>query len=199
MFWGSNYVYGNTFALNGFGPQSVTFYDTNGVPYQTNNVSVWKPAVTTANSTDNFFVNNLFSGNYQDICANVGVAGFVDNRGNLASAMSAALFVDPKRWWSVEPDAARFSFLSRISPAVGAGTWLATITSSSGSGTAFKVDNAGWFFAGLTAAGHIVARRFAIQLQGQTRTATIQSISGNTITFTPSLAWTIGQGVALLL
>ena len=98
--------------------------------------------------------------------------------------MSGLLFVDPSdggAWSPTQPD----FHLTRISAAFSTGTWLATVTSSSGSGTSFKVNNAGWFFAGLTAAGHVVPGD-SIQLQGRTRTATIQSISGNTITFTPS-------------
>jgi Right handed beta helix region len=195
MFWGSNYVYGNTIALNGFGPAFVTTYDSNGNPVGTNQNTIWKCAITVANSTNNFFVNNLLSGNYQDGLLCIGVPGAIDTRGNQTNAMSGVLFVNPSDggpWSQTQPD----FHLTRISAAFSTGTWLAAITSSSGSGTSFKVDNAGWFFAGLTAAGHVVPGD-SIQLQGQTRTATILSISGNTIIFTPALTWTTGQGVAL--
>ncbi len=195
MFWGSNYVYNNTIALNGFGPALVPTYDINGNPVGTNQNTIWKCAITVANSTNNFFVNNLLSGNYQDGLLNIGVPGTIDTRGNQTNAMSGLLFVDPSNggaWNQTQPD----YHLTRISPAFSAGTWLAAVTSSSGSGTSFKVNNAGWFFAGLTAAGHVVPGD-SIQLQGQARTATIQSISGNTITFTPALTWTTGQGVSL--
>jgi hypothetical protein len=195
MFWGSNYVYGNTIAFNGFGPTNVVTYDASGTPIGTNGNSYWKPAITIANSTSNFFVNNLLSGNYQNACFSFNVGGIVDSRGNQTNDATGTLFIDPSdggAWSQTQPD----FHLSRISPVIGAGTWLAAVTSSSGSGTSFNVDNAGWFFAGLTAAGHIVPGD-SIQLQGQTNTATIQSISGNTITFSPALTWTTGQGVAL--
>ncbi len=196
-FWGSNYVSGNTIALNGFGQRYITLFNA-GVPYQTNDVLVWKPAVTVANTTNNFFVNNVFSDNYADGVWGAGesfATAVIDYRGNTNYSMATAKYADTNdggAWSSTQPNFA----LTSSSPAIDAGTWLTTITSASGSGTSFNVANAGWFFAGLTAAGHTVPGD-TIQLQGQTGAETITAISGNTITVNSSLTWTNGQGVSL--
>jgi len=201
LFWGSNYVYNNTIALNGFGPtKKVILYNTNGVAYQTNNLSVWTPALTIAHSTNNFLVNNLFWSNCTNSYnvaaltitdpAKIAVASFANNLTNINPLFADT--TDGGPWSQTQPNFA----LTSGSPAIGGGTWLATITSSSGSGTSFNVNNAGWFFAGLTAAGHTVPGD-TIQLQGQASTVVITSISGNTITVNRSLTWTNRQGVAL--
>ncbi len=80
MFWGGNFIYNNTIALNGFGPPQLVLYTANSsgtwtppVLSHTKIPSVWQPAATFANTTSNFFVNNLFTGNYQDGWVGVGV------------------------------------------------------------------------------------------------------------------------------
>jgi hypothetical protein len=78
------------------------------------------------------------------------------------------------------------------SPCIDAGAWLTTATSS-GSGTALSVTDAGYFFAGL---GNLVPGD-TIQLQGTSGTARITAITGNTLTLNTSLTWTNGQGIAL--
>jgi Right handed beta helix region len=203
-YWGSNYVYNNTIVTNGYGPPAITIYalNANTETWAISRIKtaayVWLPAVTIANSTNNFFANNLFSSNYKDGTYGEDVpfsTGVRDYRGNLTAAMSKAGFVDTVDggpWNSVLPN----FHLTSTSPAIDAGAWLTTITSASGSGTSFNVANAGWFFAGMSAAGHTVAGD-TIQLQGQTATATITSISGNTITVNSPLTWTKGQGVGL--
>ena len=206
IYWGSNYVYNNTIAVNGFGPDSSIIYTTNSsgtwkppVPYQTNTFyPEWEPAITIANSGTNFLVNNLFSGNKYDGTYGAGESfdcAVADYRGNLTNSMAVAKYADTNNggaWSQTQPNFA----LTSASPAIDNGAFLTTITSSSGSGTSFNVANAGWFFAGLTAAGHTVPGD-SIQLQGQTSTATITAISGNTIIVSSSLTWTNGQGVAL--
>jgi len=86
--------------------------------------------------------------------------------------------------------------ISKESPAAGAGAWPAHILSASGAGATIQVDNAGYFFAGLTAAGHTIPADH-IELQGSGTTVQITAISGNTITVASSLTFTNGQGVAL--
>jgi hypothetical protein len=122
--------------------------------------------------------------------AKIAVASFANNLTNINPLFADT--TDGGPWSQTQPNFA----LTSGSPAIGGGTWLATITSSSGSGTSFNVNNAGWFFAGLTAAGHTVPGD-TIQLQGQASTVVITSISGNTITVNRSLTWTNRQGVAL--
>ncbi len=195
-YWGSNYVYNNTIAKNGFGANLIIRY-TNGLPIGTNIETQWLPAVTIANSTNNIFVNNLLWGNWNNVITgedepmNIGTALFLNN----LYATSAALFIDTNDggpWSQTQPNYA----LQTGSPAIDAGTWLTTVTSASGSGTTFKVADPNYFFAGLTAATRTLPGD-TIQLQGQTATATITSISGNTITVAPPLNWTSGQGLAL--
>jgi parallel beta-helix repeat protein len=196
LYWGSNYVYNNTIAKNGFGPSSIPLY-TNGIPYQTNNVTPWLPAVTIANSTNNVFVNNLLWGNYNNIiigenlAMNVGAAVALNN----VSTTSAAMFVDTNDagpWSQTQPNYA----LQPGSPGIDAGTWLTSVTSPSGSGTSFTVADPHYFFAGLTAASRTIPGDI-IQLQGQANPATVTAISGNTITVATPLTWTQGQGLAL--
>jgi hypothetical protein len=84
--------------------------------------------------------------------------------------------------------------LASNSTLINAGAWLTTITSSSGSGTSFVVGESRMFQDGW---GGIAGDQ--IQLQGQTTVATITAINytTHTITFTPSLTWTTGTGVAM--
>ncbi len=195
-YWGSNYVYNNTIAKNGFGPGQIPLYTT-GIPYQTNSVPMWLPAVTIANSTNNIFVNNLLWGNWNNVISGenvyIGVAAALVL--NNMYATSAKMFVDTTDggpWSQSQPNYA----LQTGSPAIDAGTWLTTVTSASGTGTSFTVADPNYFFAGMTAASRTLPGD-TIQLQGQTVTATITSISGHTLTVATPLSWSAGQGVAL--
>lgn len=86
--------------------------------------------------------------------------------------------------------------LQRGSPCIDAGSWLAFITSASGSGTSFVVDDAGYFYDGWGIPGEVGD---LIQLQGQTVQTRITSVNYDTLTLTVSnpLTWTNGQGVSL--
>ena len=80
------------------------------------------------------------------------------------------------------------------SPCIDAGDWLSTITSETGSGTSFVVDNAGYFCDGL---GIITGDE--IQLEGDADPVEITDINygTNTITVDEGVSWTQGDGVAL--
>jgi hypothetical protein len=195
-FWGSNYVYNNTIAYTGWAQECVTNYDANGVVVSVTDNYNWKMPLGLAWTTNNIFVNNLFWDNFggasgttivSQPAAPQGIGIWVNNFTNINPQ-----FVNTNDGGAFSQTAPNCS-LQAGSPAIDAGTWLTTITSSSGSGT---VTDAGYFFAGMTAAGHTVPGD-TIQLQGQTSTATITAISGNTITINSSLTWTNGQGVAL--
>jgi len=90
----------------------------------------------------------------------------------------------------VDPDNNDLKLQSTL-PMVEAGTFLTT-TTSSGSGTTFTVNDARYFMDGWG-----IVDGDTIQLQGQTQTAKITNISGNTITVDTSLTWASGQGVSL--
>jgi len=213
----SNYVYNNTIVNSGFGPLYITNYNTTYLPFTvpvpyyitnfnigilpdlvpvgTNNMLVWQWAATIANTSNNIFANNLLWGNYINNFeyfdgSNVDVAVYKNNMTNINPLFLNTNDAGP--WQKALPNLN----LPWNSPAVDAGAFLTTITSSSGSGTAFTVGDANYFFAGLTAAGHSIPGD-AVQLQGQINTSIITAISGNTITVNNPLTWTNGQALAL--
>jgi hypothetical protein len=207
-YWGSNYIYNNTIVSNGYGTNIiVTYTNIPGAPYYVNSswlpqitntfYILWKPAVTVTGSSNNVFVNNLLWGNWSNAFTSVGTpninVGIVRDDHNMTNVNPLFLdTTDGGPWSQTQPNLA----LQSGSPAVDAGAWLTTITSVSGSGTSFTVADPNFFFAGMTAATRTLPGD-SIQLQGQSATATITSISGNTITVATPLTWTYGQGVAL--
>ena len=189
----SNYIYNNTIAFSGFAQEYLTNFELGGV---VNTNLEWQQFMAFANTSNNFLVNNLgYDNNYYtstyDDGFSVDIARWANNFTN----------TDPL-WSDTNNTGGEFVLsppdvhLTAGSPAINAGTWLAYVSSSSGSGTSFTVDNAGYFFSGLTAANRTILGDL-IQLQGQTARAVITSISGDTITVNTSLSWTNGQGVAL--
>ena len=84
--------------------------------------------------------------------------------------------------------------LQTNSPCLGAGKFLTTITSASGTGTTFTVGDAQFFTDGF---GMVPGD--TIQFQGTGQTAVIQQVlwNSNTITLTSPVTWTQGQGIAL--
>jgi hypothetical protein len=94
--------------------------------------------------------------------------------------------------------------LQADSPCIDAGEFLTTITSESGSGSAFTVDDAGYFFYPwgdmATEIPEATLSGDAIQLEGQSQTYTVTSINyeTNEVTINGTANWTQGQGVALV-
>jgi hypothetical protein len=80
------------------------------------------------------------------------------------------------------------------SPAIEAAGYLTTITSASGSGTSFIVDDAGYFMDGWG-----IIQGDNIQLEGTTQRARITGVNyqSNTVTVDKSLTWTLNQGISL--
>jgi len=187
----SNYIYNNTLAFDGYNATKTT----NGTP---TNISypLWQCAMAFVSTSKNVIVNNLAYDNLSSAFnfldgVNVDTVRLANNLSN-----ADPLFTDtnnsPGEFNMSLPDCT----LQPGSPAIDAGAWLTTITSRSGSGTSFTVADPNYFFAGLTAAWRTIPGD-TIQLQGQISTATITSISGNTITVATPLTWTNGQGLAL--
>jgi hypothetical protein len=94
--------------------------------------------------------------------------------------------------------------LQKSSPCIDTGSFLTTITSSSGSGTSFTVTDAGYFWfdvGGMKSniSGASIASGDTIQLQGQSQKAVITNINyvTNTITVNTPLSWSQGQGISL--
>jgi hypothetical protein len=197
---GLNYIYNNSSMFSGFGQ---SFYVSNNIiaNYVVSSWPIWQTSMAFASTSNNYVVNNLdywsftntincFDGYSKDISrwAN----NFTNNVNPLFANTNNTLNVFTTCPSESPPD----FHLTAGSPAIGAGTWLAYIQSASGSGTSFTVDNAGYFFSGLTACARTIPGD-TIQLQGQTNTTQIISISGNTITVNTPLTWTNGQGLAL--
>ena len=84
--------------------------------------------------------------------------------------------------------------LQSKSPMIDAGTWLTKITSKSGTGTTFTVEDSGYFMDGWG-----IINGDIIQLQGTKKTARIKSIDHktNTITVDTVLSWNMGYGISL--
>ncbi|MCB2167346.1 MAG: hypothetical protein KQI78_06765 [Deltaproteobacteria bacterium] len=92
--------------------------------------------------------------------------------------------------------------LQSDSGAIDNGVFLTKITSTSGSGTVFTVEDAGYFFDGWGLADEITTTNISgdiIQLKGQSQTARILGVNydNNTIFLDSPLTWTKGQEVAL--
>jgi len=82
------------------------------------------------------------------------------------------------------------------SPCIDRGAFLTKIESESGSGTAFSVDNAGFFYDGWGIPSEIGD---TIQLEGQSDRAVIVQVDydSNKITVDRNLTWSNGQGLSL--
>lgn len=117
--------------------------------------------------------DQTFAGNWEE----AGDPKFVDTSGT-----------DPMS--STNPD---FT-LQSDSSSIDSGVYLTTITSSSGSGTTFAVDDARYFTDGFT-----IVNGDEIQLSGNLQKARITNINytTNTITVDRSLTWTQNQGISL--
>ena len=86
--------------------------------------------------------------------------------------------------------------LNSSSPCKDSGTYLTTITSSSGSGTIFKVADAGYFMDGW---GIPRVNGDEIQIVGTSQKARITNVDygTNTIMVNATITWTLNQGIAL--
>jgi hypothetical protein len=82
------------------------------------------------------------------------------------------------------------------SPCRDAGTYLTTITSTSGSGTVFQVADAGYFMDGWGISG---VEGDEVQVVGTSQKARITNVNyeTNTITVNAAITWTQNQGIAL--
>ena len=132
--------------------------------------------------TNNYILNNIIWGNYpKDVDDALYRPAEQNMRTNWIGGVGLAdpLFVSTNGMGYVWNPANLPNFgLQASSPCIDAGTWLAYITSASGSGTSFTVDNSLYFSDG----NHCVTGD-TIQLQGQTNTAWCSSTTGPTMCF----------------
>lgn len=144
--------------------------------------------------TNNFIVNNIV---WRNLPANISAntLQYQQVRANFTNDASDPLFVSTNGIGYVYDAGNLPDFrLQSDSPCIDAGVFLATITSDSGSGTSFTVDNSLYF-----SDGNQIVAGDTIQLEGQTATAvvTANDFENGVLTFTPALTWTTGQGVSL--
>jgi hypothetical protein len=191
-----NKVYHNSFLDNGWqldsggddpGRGQVTFLQYSGfvIRYNDikNNIFYDGPRVFSYYNTNAGY--QTFAGNWDG--DSQGNPGFVDATTNPGNPSDTSY-----------PDLS----LQQGSPVANQGAYLTTITSPSGSGTSFAVDDAGYFFYGWNMASEIPNANIqgdVIQLEGSAQRVRITNIDygTNTITVNQPITWTQGQGLAL--
>jgi len=143
-----------------------------------NNILYKHPLTFSAYGSANL-ADQIFAGNWDG-----------DSQGNPMFVNASEVLSDPMN--SSLPDLD----IQSSSPCKDAGTFLTTITSSSGSGTTFHVADAGYFIDGW---GIDEVDGDEIQIVGTTQKARITHVDygTNTITVNASLTWTQDQGIAL--
>lgn len=183
-----NHVYHNTIVYNGINTGNTDDDQTAGL-------TLFKSGGTTV--ADNRIKNNIFWDNVDDRAFGdepdtlIALQTFAGNRAETTDP----LFIN---WDTGDLDpsnpAAHDFRLTASSTSIDAGAWLTTITSATGSGTSFVVEDAGYFTDGEGIyAGDI------LRLEGSTVLLSVGDVnySTNTITFSNSVSWTQGAGVAL--
>ena len=206
---GSNACYNISIALCG---SNITFYANNMNPIQVS-YPLYQHPIGCYGSSNNFFANILCWENFDN-------APYLDDSGevkdwrsvwttNNPNFVSLSNSIDSMLSYTNASEVVYPNLdLESGSPAIAGGTWLAYISSTTGSGTSFTVySNANYFSTGLTACTRYIPGD-TIQFQASTNinqvggtngpeTAIITAIDGNTITVTPSVSWTNGFGIAL--
>lgn len=194
----SSYVYHTTLACNGLGQMRQTNYATSTVK----DLSGSKAAIGFNSATNTTIKNCIFAFNGNNRFFG-GPSNYLSFRGT-GYATNQRFGVNFTNHIGGDPLFVRAGPDSKLdgdyhlragSPCIDAGGWLTTCVGN-GSGTSLAVADANYFFPGIVAAGTAFPGD-TIQVQGQTVTATIMGISGNTIMLDRSLTWTNGQGVAL--
>lgn len=183
----SNAVYGNVLYGNGLSHR----YGGEGMKAFSYGLSM---STFEGRRTNNLVVNNII---WRNLPGNIdpNILTYQRFRANFTNDAADPLFVSTNGIGYVYDAGNLPNFrLKAESPCIDAGEFLATITSASGSGTSFVVDNSLYF-----SDGNQIVEGDTIQLEGQTATAvvTANDFEAGTLTFTPALTWTNGQGVSL--
>lgn len=171
-------------------------YYFNNTSYQLNQLAGWNAPVCGYNeesgnySLDNQNLNNLFADNGD------GPPILGDTTGNSVTSSNNLCFLTGAHASCFSTDDPLFAdadnadfHLQSGSPAADGGTALTTVTSASGSGTAFDVADPGFFTDGF---GIVLGDRIRV---GDNQPATITAISGSTVTVDATQSWSQGDGV----
>lgn len=136
--------------------------------------------------SNNYFMNNIFY--------NAGVTNVVSVSGT-ARSVAGIQSADPTHFYGnlqVSPNLDTSFQPQTGSPAIDAGTFLTTITSTTGSGTSFVVADARYFSDGFG-----IVTGDTIQIGSNIRTISSVNYTTNAITVTSSVSWTTGMNVSL--
>ncbi len=191
----SNAVYNNTFFHNGFNPYDPTDHMSSGIGF-----GIYSGSLVIR---DNVLKNNLLYGhripfgeyniNTPDRKGIMAVQIFAHNwngdvQGDPKFVSASLTLGDPAD--HTTPDL----HLQSTSPCIDAGGALTSVTSASGSGTSFVVENANYFMDGWG-----IVEGDLIQLLGSAQRARVLAVdyTSKTLTVDRSLSWTSGQGVSL--
>ena len=180
----NNHIYSNTMYHNG--------YNDNPGPIPTAGINIVR-------SYNNSIKNNILYDNKDgafhyrggDPTASPDLQKVIEN--NWDDADGDPLFVDPEISDPFDESKPNLR-LQPESEAIDGGTWLTTITSPSGSGNEFTVEDADYFMDGWE-----IIEGDAIQLEGFTKRVRITEIDYDTeeITINETITWGQGQGVSL--
>jgi hypothetical protein len=135
---------------------------------------------------DNYFNNNVFYKSETDLILNV--------RGKYLN-VSGIQSTDPTHFWgNIQQDPMLDGDFKPLigSPCIDAGDFLAKIVSNTGTGTAFRVSDAGYFTDGFG-----VAQGDRIKIANSTSTITSVDYTTNTITVESAVSWNSGDTVSL--
>lgn len=183
----SNAVYGNVLYGNGLSHR----YGGEGMKDYSYGLSM---STFEGRRTNNFVVNNII---WRNLPGNIdpNILIYQEFRNNFTNDSSDPLFVSTNGiGYAYDAGNLPDFRLQSGSPCIDAGVFLATITSASGTGTSFTVDNSLYF-----SDGNQIVTGDTIQLEGQTATAVVTSndFENGILTFDPALTWVVGQGVSL--
>ncbi|MBN1293197.1 MAG: T9SS type A sorting domain-containing protein [Candidatus Latescibacteria bacterium] len=182
----NNFIYSNTVYRNGYN-SFVDHFWTGGISFGN-----WGNGPMPGN----IIVNNILHGNQNSkSITGYGDAGQQNIYNNWMDEGDPGFMDD-----SIPEDTTDSSLpdfrLKTGSPCIDKGVFLTIITSDTGSGATFTVENAGFFYDSWGIPGETGD---TVQLEGRSDTAVIVSIdyTQNSITIDRSLSWTKGQGLSL--
>jgi len=181
-----NYIYSNTVYHNGYNSYVDHFW-TGGISFGN-----WGNGPMPGN----IVVNNIMHGNHNGASITCyGDAGPQNIFNNWMDEGDPGFMDETIPADTTDPTRPDFR-LKAGSPCIDKGVFLAHITSASGTGAAFTVDDAGFFYDGWGIPGETGDM---IQLEGRAHTARILRIDydRNLITVDGPLSWTRGQGLSL--
>jgi len=158
----------------------------NNTLYNNGTANGYQLQITSYAGADNYFMNNLF---YKSATTKVlNIRGATTDVAGIQNS-------DPVHFKGNTQQAPKFdsSFRPLVgSPTIDTGDYLSRIVSSTGTGTTFAVEDAGYFSDGFG-----IAAGDPIRVGSKTTTVTAVNRTQNTITVADTVTWTAGEPVSL--